>query len=115
MPDTPQALPERHLNLFFHTLKVPYRAFEAENPKAVADAITEIDKLERNPIRYQERVPEYDLSGVVYGIAAGALFLLLLAKLAEVRLDAGTGRSNATAASGPRVTSPASKPLQRAA
>ena len=92
MPDTPQSLPERHLNLFFHTLKVPYRAFEAENPQSVAEAITEIDKLERNPIRYQERIPEHDLTGVAYGIAAGALLLLLLAKLAEVRLDAGAPR-----------------------
>ena len=92
VPDTPQSLPERHLNLFFHTLKVPYRAFEAENPQSVAEAITEIDKLERNPIRYQERIPEHDLTGVAYGIAAGALLLLLLAKLAEVRLDAGAPR-----------------------
>lgn len=88
VPDTPQALPERHLNLFFHTLKVPYRAFEAENPQAVADAITEIDKLERNPIRYQERIPERDLAWLAYLIAAGAVSLLLLAKLAEVRLEA---------------------------
>jgi mxaC protein len=88
VPDTPQALPERHLNLFFQTLKVPYRAFEAENPQAVADAITEIDKLERNPIRYQERIPEQDLSGVAYAASSAALLLLLLAKLAEVRLDA---------------------------
>jgi mxaC protein len=101
VPDTPQALPERHLNLFFHTLKVPYRAFEAENPQAVADAITEIDKLERNPIRYQERIPERDLSWLAYTIAAASLFLLLLAKLAEVRLDAGAparGRMRTAAA-----------------
>jgi mxaC protein len=91
VPDTPQALPERHLNLFFQTLKVPYRAFEAENPQAVADAITEIDKLERNPIRYQERIPEKDLSGIAYASASAALLLLLLAKLAEVRLDAADG------------------------
>lgn len=87
VPDTPQALPERHLNLFFQSLKVPYRAFEAENPQAVADAITEIDKLERNPIRYQERIPERDLSGLAYAIAAAGLLVLLLAKLAEVRID----------------------------
>jgi mxaC protein len=92
VPDTPQALPERHLNLFFHTLKVPYRAFEAENPKAVADAIAEIDKLERHPIRYQESIPEKDLSWLGYAIAAAALTMLLLAKLAEVRLEAGTAR-----------------------
>jgi mxaC protein len=89
VPDTPQALPERHLNLFFHTLRVPYRAFEAENPQAVADAIAEIDKLERNPIRYQERIPEKDLAWLAYAVAAAALALLLLAKLLEVRLEAG--------------------------
>jgi mxaC protein len=93
VPDTPQALPERHLNLFFHTLKVPYKAFEAEHPKAIADAIAEIDKLERNPIRYQESIPEQDLSWLAYAVAAGALLLLLLAKLAEVRLEAGAAQS----------------------
>ncbi len=92
VPDTPQALPERHLNLFFQSLKVPYRAFEAESPQAVAEAITEIDKLERNPIHYQERIPEKDLSSVAYSVAAAGLLLLLLAKLAEVRLDAGVER-----------------------
>lgn len=99
VPDTPQALPERHLNLFFQALKVPYRAFEAENPQAVADAITEIDKLERKPIHYQERVPEKDLSGIAYATAGGALLALLLAKLAEVRLDGGADRREA-----PRVS-----------
>jgi mxaC protein len=91
-PDTPQALPERHLNIFFQSLKVPYRAFEAENPQAVADAITEIDKLERNPIRYQERIPERQLSKFAYALAIAGLLALLIAKLAEVRLDTGGAR-----------------------
>jgi mxaC protein len=86
VPDTPYSLPERHLNKFFENLKIPYRAFEAENPKAVADAIAEIDKLERNPIRYSERIPGKDLSGLAYAASALALALLLLAKLAEVPL-----------------------------
>lgn len=92
VPDTPQALPERHLNLFFQSLKVPYRAFEAENPQAVADAIKEIDKLERSPIRYRERIPERDLTAIAYAAAAIGLLVLLLAKLVEVRLDAGASR-----------------------
>jgi len=116
VPDTPQALPERHLNIFFQSLKVPYRAFEAENPKAVADAIAEIDKLERNPIRYQERIPEVDLSKIAYGVAGAALLLLTLAKLAEVQLDAGGHRSakaTASAAGGQRAT--AASPEKEAA
>ncbi len=114
VPDTPQALPERHLNLFFHTLKVPYRAFEAENPKAVADAIAEIDKLERNPIRYQERIPEKDLSWLAYAIATATLALLLFAKLAEVRLEAGGAGASAAAPSA-RPAAPTTNPVREAA
>ncbi len=86
--DRPQAMPERHLNLFFQSLQIPYRAFEAENPQAVGEAIAAIDQLERSPIRYLERVPQEDLSAFAYGAAAVALFLLILAKLAETRLAA---------------------------
>lgn len=89
VPDTPFALPERHLNKFFESLKIPYRAFEAENPQAVADAIAEIDKLERNPIHYSERIPGLDLSGLAYAAAFAAIALLILAKLAEVQLAGG--------------------------
>ncbi|MDH4981966.1 vWA domain-containing protein [Hyphomicrobium sp. D-2] len=119
VPDTPQAMPERHLNLFFQSLKVPYRAFEAENPEAIADAIEEIDKLERNPIRYQERIPEIDLSDLAYGIAAGTLLLLLLAKLAEVRLETGgaltRSKAGSTVAAARQATDNETKRLKEAA
>ncbi len=93
--DTPYAMPERHLNLFFENLKIPYKAFEVENPAAVGEAVEAIDKLERSPMRYEERIPQKDLSGVAYGVAALALLLLVLAKLAETRLaDAGPSRSS---------------------
>ncbi|MBA2125307.1 VWA domain-containing protein [Hyphomicrobium methylovorum] len=81
--DTPQVLPERHLNKFFESLKVPYRAFEAESPEAVKTAITEIGKLEQTPIVYSERIPQYDLSRWAYALAALALGGLLAAKLCE--------------------------------
>ncbi|HVZ04851.1 vWA domain-containing protein [Hyphomicrobium sp.] len=81
--DTAQVLPERHLNLFFQSLHIPYKAFEAESPQAVESAIAEIGKLEQRPIVYPERIPQYDLSQWAYGIAAFALLLLLGAKLYE--------------------------------
>jgi len=83
VPDTPQALPERHLDRFLKSLGVPYRAFEAESPAAVADAIAEIDKLESRPIGIVERAPRRDLSTLAYAIAAAAVAVLVLAKLAE--------------------------------
>lgn len=79
--DTPQALPERHLNMFFESLRVPYHAYEAENAEAVKSAIADIGKLEQTPIVYTERTPQYDLSRWAYGVAVLALALLLAAKL----------------------------------
>lgn len=79
--DTPQALPERHLNKFFQSLHIPYHAYEAENAKAVRDAIVDIGKLEQTPIVYTEHIPQFDLSRWTYAIAALAIALLLIAKL----------------------------------
>jgi mxaC protein len=115
VPDTPFALPERHLNKFFESLNVPYRAFEAENPQAVADAIAEIDKLERNPIRYAERIPARDLSGFAYAAAALGLTLLLLAKLAEVRLVPDLAGAHERRLPAVRSNAPASRPMKEAA
>lgn len=85
--DSPQALPERHLNIFFKSLDVnTYRAFEAEDSEAVEKAIDEIGRLERQPITYIERIPHEDLKGRAFGAALAALLVLLAARLAEVRL-----------------------------
>lgn len=85
--DTPQAAPERHLDLFFKTLGVPYRAFEAEGPQATAEALREIDRLERRPVRYFERAPRMELAPAFIVLALGAAAGLLLAKLSESTLS----------------------------
>jgi mxaC protein len=90
--DTPQALPERHLDIFFKSLRIPYRAFEAESPQAVAEAIAEIGRLESKPITYVERVPQRDLSGWAFGLALFCVVLLAAAKAAEVPLTGDGGR-----------------------
>lgn len=81
--DTPQALPERHLNKFFQSLRIPYHAYEAESAEAIKSAITDIGKLEQTPLVYTERIPQYDLSRWAYVLAALALGLLIAAKLCE--------------------------------
>lgn len=92
--DTPQVMPERHLDIFFKSLGITYRAFEAENPEAVGHAISEIGKLERSPIKYFERIPHEDLKRRAFAVAFAALLVLLAARLAEVRLvPAGEGAS----------------------
>lgn len=85
--DTPQSLPERHLDIFFKSLDVNnYKAFQAEDSEAVEKAIDEIGRLERHPITYIERIPHEDLKGQAFSIALAALLVLLAARLAEVRL-----------------------------
>ncbi|MFD1301476.1 vWA domain-containing protein [Methylobacterium marchantiae] len=81
--DTPQAAPERHLDLFFKSLGTPYRAFEAEGAEAVADAIGQIERLERDPIPYTEQRPRRDLSRWAYGLSLIGLLALVAGKLAE--------------------------------
>ena len=71
----------------------PYRAFEAEGAEAVADAIGQIERLERDPIPYIEQRPRRDLAGWAYGISLLGLILLVAAKLAETDLGRNKGRS----------------------
>jgi mxaC protein len=81
--DSPVLRPERHLHLFLQRLGVPYRAFEAESPEAVEDAIAEIDRLESRPILYREATPRRDLATWCWGLAAMLLGLLAAARLAS--------------------------------
>ncbi|GLS43332.1 vWA domain-containing protein [Methylobacterium brachythecii] len=92
--DTPQAAPERHLDLFFKSLGVPYRAFEAEGPEQVAEAIRQIESLERDPIPYTEQRPRRDLTPWAYALAMAGLLVLVAGKLLEADLQGG-GRAAA--------------------
>ena len=84
--NTPQAMPERYLNLFFQTLEVPYKPYQAENPAQVEDAIHDIDRLERYPITYTERLPRQDLTGFAYALAGLFVAILVAAKIVEARI-----------------------------
>lgn len=82
--DNAQARPERYLHLFFKSLGIPYRAYEAENSQALERAIADIDRLENLPLSFEQRVPRRDLHGFCYGLALFCLALLIGAKLIEV-------------------------------
>lgn len=77
--------PEQAVNQYFSELDTPYRVFSADDPKALEDAIAEVNKLQKLPIRYEETIPKQDLSHYCYGFALAFLLLLTVAKLSEVR------------------------------
>jgi mxaC protein len=82
--DTP--LPaEIELHDYFKTLRTPFQAYEAENPKALAAAIADINQKEKKPIKYFEKIPGKDFTQLCYIIAALMIALLLSVKYLEVR------------------------------
>lgn len=81
--DTPQLRPERHLHMLLQRLGVPYRAFEAEGPEAVDEAIREIGELEAHPIRTLRPTPRRDLGWIAFALAALAAGALAAARKLE--------------------------------
>jgi len=76
---------EIELNDFFKTLKSPFHAYEAEDPKTLAQAIDDINQKEKKLIRYLEQIPGRDFSQHCYAAAALMIALLLGVKFLEVR------------------------------
>jgi len=85
-PAEDQALPpEIELNEFFKTLKTPFKAYEAEDPKSLQLAMNDINNREKKPIKYFEKIPGHDYSNVCFIIAAMMIALLLGVKHLEVK------------------------------
>ena len=84
--DPDKALPaEIELYEFFKTMKTEFHAYEAEDPKTLQMAIDDINRKEKKPIKYMEKIPGKDLSNLCFLIAAGMIALLLGVKYFEVK------------------------------
>ncbi|HZV62323.1 MAG TPA: vWA domain-containing protein [Methylophilaceae bacterium] len=85
-PPEDQALPPQiELYEFFKTMRTPFRAYEAEDPKSLEAAIDDINRREKKPIRYVEQIPGRDFSSHCFLLAAVMVSLLLGVKYLEVR------------------------------
>lgn len=73
------------LNLFFKSLKVKYKAFEADNPTALESALREIDAKEKNRIQYSVEVPGHDYGNNLIMLGLILSLLLLVIKNLKVR------------------------------
>ena len=77
--------PQIELNEFFKTLRSPFQAYEAEDPKTLQKAIEDINQKEKKPIKYFEKIPGQDYSTHCFVVAALMMIGLLMLKLIEVR------------------------------
>ena len=85
-PDPDKALPaEFELHEFFKTMKTEFHAYEAEDPKTLQLAIDDINRKEKKPIKYYEKIPGKDLSNLCFILAACMIALLLGVKYIEVK------------------------------
>ncbi len=76
--------PEYYLHQYFQSLGVPYQAFEADNTLALQEAITKVETLENHPLKYRQKLPRQDMSGICYGAALVCLLALLAGQILEV-------------------------------
>ncbi len=78
--------PEQLVHKFFSEMGLPYRAFSAENPEALQEAIAEVNRLQNLPIRYKDILPKRDLSGWCYGVAISLMVLIFAARFSEIQV-----------------------------
>ncbi len=81
-----EALPtEVLLYQYFQTLQTPFSAYEASDPKSLAAAIADINRKEKKPIKYMEKIPGKDFTRICYLLAALMIALLLAVRYLEVK------------------------------
>jgi mxaC protein len=77
--------PEIELHEYFKTFKTPFHAYEAQDPKSLQMAIDDINRKEKKPIKYNEKIPGKDFSGICFLLASLFIALLLGIKYLEVK------------------------------
>jgi mxaC protein len=88
--DDPQgdAIAEVAMHHFFRGLHTPYHAYQAAEPKDLAQAVADFGRQQNLPLDYLERVPRQDYTRFCFGL--GALACLLLLGLGTVELRGWT-------------------------
>jgi hypothetical protein len=70
------------LDQYFKSLKVKYKAFEADNPTALQSALQYIDSKEKNIIQYSVNIPGHDYSRNLIILALVlSIFILIIKNL----------------------------------
>jgi mxaC protein len=77
--------PEAFLHRFFSGMGTPYRAYEADHPEALEQAMADVARLENLPRTWRDTLPRQDFSRAAAGLALASVLLLLLAERWTIR------------------------------
>jgi mxaC protein len=72
------------LDRYFQSLKIKYKAFEADNPTALQSALREIDAKEKNIIQYQVTMPGHNYSRDLIVLALILILIIIVIKNLKV-------------------------------
>lgn len=70
---------------YFQTLRTPFNAYEASDPKSLEAAVADINSKEKKQIRYMEKIPGHDYTNTCYWIAIVMIAVLLAVKYMEIK------------------------------
>jgi mxaC protein len=84
-PHQDESMSEIVLHRFFQTLPTPYRAYQAQTPEDLAQAIAEVGKQQNFPLDFMEQIPRADYSRRCLAFAALCCSVLLIYRCAQLR------------------------------
>jgi len=84
-PMQDDAMAEIVLHRYFQTLQTPYRAYQAQTPEDLAQAIAEVGKQQNFPLDFMEQIPRQDYSRHCLALAALCCLTLLIYRSMQLR------------------------------
>jgi len=71
------AVAEIAMHRFFQSLSTPYHAYQAAEPKDLAQAVADVGRQQNLPLDYLERIPRRDYNRLCFGLGAFSCLMLL--------------------------------------
>jgi mxaC protein len=72
-----EAVAEIAMHRFFQSLGTPYHAYQAAEPKDLAQAVADVGRQQNLPLDYLERIPRRDYDRLCFGLGAFSCLILL--------------------------------------
>jgi mxaC protein len=80
-----EAVAEIAMHRFFQSLPTAYRAYQAAEPKDLAQAVADVGRQQNFPLDYVERIPRRNYDRLCFGLGAFSCLMLLVFSAVRLR------------------------------